>query len=209
VPTSPSTRDAEGVAVSGILTNVGATTARIAAPRGSVAIAWGPGTVIVDSQAVKASDIGIGSCVLVLPPAGGPAPTATSIVAGLVRVVPSSPSCPFVPRASPTPGTKPSGTVAGGSVTVVAGQGVLGTVMAVSSKGLTLKSGTGRDVRTVAVTTSPATQYRKPGDHPRVAVVVGRCATVWGTAHAGARLLATRIQVSDPVGGNCAPVSGD
>jgi hypothetical protein len=163
--------------------------------------------VIIDSVDAKAGDVKVGSCVLVIPPDQGPSPTAKAVVAGTVRLVDSSPSCPPIPGVQPgADGTAAGGEGDGGSLTVVGGQGVIGSVSAVSGKGFTLRSRAHGTIRTIAVTTSRTTRYRKAGDHPRAAVDVGRCATVWGRTGAGGRVTASRIRVSDPVGGVC-PVS--
>jgi hypothetical protein len=160
--------------------------------------------VIIDGVNARAGDVKVGSCVLVIPPDQGPSPTAKTIVAGTVRLVDSSPSCPRIPGAQPSgDGDTASGEGMGGSLTVAAGQGVIGSVSAVSRKGFTLRSRGAGETRTVTVTTSKATRYRKAGDHPRAAVDVGRCATVWGRTGAGGRVTATRIRVSDSVDGVC------
>jgi hypothetical protein len=193
---------AERSAVSGKLTEVGDRTAKVAAAAGTVAISWTSATVIVDTVSATARAVKVGSCLLVLPPQQGPSPTSSAITAGVVRVVDSSPSCPPVPGAAPTQGATAGGGT-GGSLTLGEGQGVIGTVSAVSRKGFTLRTRTNGAVRTIAVTTNRATVYRKAGEHPRTSIEVGRCATVWGSAHHASRLVATRIRLSDPVDGVC------
>lgn len=190
--------------VSGIITAVRKTTAQVSSPAGVVGIAWSPGTVIVDTVSAVVKDVRVGACVLVLPPAVGPAPTATTMAAGVVRLVASSPSCPPVPGATPSPADGPGSGGMAGSVTVNGGSGVIGSVSEKSRKGFTLRTRQGGGaVRTIAVSTSRATVYRKAGDHPHDAVIVGRCVTVWGSGHDGSRLMATRIRLSDPVAGSC------
>jgi hypothetical protein len=197
---------AQRSAVSGTLTAVRDLTATVAAPGGSVAISWTTGTVIVDTVGATARAVKLGTCVLVLPPDQGPSPTPDAITAGVVRVVDSSPSCPLIPGMSPTEAPSP-GAGAGGGLTIAGGQGVIGTVSAVSRKGFTLRSRDDGKIRSVAVRTTSATEYRKAGQRPRSSIEVGRCATVWGRHH-GSRLVANRIRVSDPVGGTCAAASG-
>ena len=187
-----------------MLTDVRGTTATVASAGRGVAIVWDLGTVIVDTEVATAKIVRIGSCVLVLPPPDGPVPTAHTLTAAVVRVVPDSPSCPRIPGAGVAPGQTagpPAGTA--GSITLTGGPGVIGRVRAVSRKGFTLKSANAGRVRTVAVSTSPATRYREAGTQPRTAVEDGRCAIVWGDRHRGARLVATRISMTDAVGGKC------
>ena len=203
-PTTGPSQAVQESAVNGRITAVRKSTAQISSPGGVVGITWNPGTVIVNSVDARAKDLAVGTCVLVLPPEQGPAPTAKTITAGLVRVIAASPSCPPVPGATPGPGKGAApqpGTA--GSVTVTGGQGVIGSVSAKSRTGFTLRTRDGGRIRTVAVATSDATEYRKAGEHPREGVEVGRCATVWGTEHAGTRLVATRMRLSDPVDGAC------
>jgi hypothetical protein len=197
---------AQRSAVSGKLTAVRDMTATVAAPGGSVAISWTSGTVIIDTVGATARAVKVGTCVLVLPPDQGPSPTPDAITAGVVRVVDSSPSCPLIPGMSPTKAPSP-GAGGSGGVTIAGGPGVIGTVSAISRKGFTLRSRDDGKVRSVAVTTTSATQYRKAGQRPRSSVEVGRCATVWGEHH-GSRLVANRIRVSDPVDGTCPVANG-
>ena len=205
-PSVPRTTSAAGQSVvSGTITEVKDMTARLSSPRGTVTIFWDSGTAIVDAVEAKPADVVAGSCVLVLPPTDGPPPTATAMTAAVVRLIPSSPSCPVVPGTSPAAGSKPTAG-AGGTITLVGGPGVIGTVTDKSAKGFTLRSRGDVKVRVIAVATNRQTEYRKAGDHPRAAVDVGRCATVWGK-RTGARVDATRIRTSDAVGGAC-PAEG-
>jgi hypothetical protein len=198
-----STHTAEPSAVNGLVTQARGTTATVVSAGGSVPIIWGPGTVIVDAVPAKSRDVLVGTCVLVVPPAGASPAPRKAVTAAVIRVVAASPSCPVLPGKA-RPGKKAvAQSGMGDSLTLVGGAGVIGTVSAVSHGGFTLKSaGPGR-LRTVVVSTSATTQYRKVGDHPRDAVATGRCATVWGTEHQGSRLVATRIRMSDPVAGVC------
>lgn len=204
---SAGTNPAAPTAVVGSITQTGDRTARVASAQGSVAIAWTPSTVIVDTVAVPRTDLAVGTCVLVVP-VGNAGPGASDVTAAAVRVVSASSSCPTVPGAPKAGGAGASKDDAGGSVTIAGGNGVIGSVSAVSAHRLTLRTATGSTTRVVRVTTTPSTVFRKSGDRRKAAIRVGRCAAVWGSDHVGGRLVADRIRVSDPVGGTCGTTAG-
>lgn len=198
--------DASRNVVNGTVTQAGDTTASVSGADGVVAIRWSPGTQIVDTLVAKRADVAVGACVLVRPPDAGPSPTRKALTAGTVRVIASSPNCPPVPDGDgSSDGPRPSGGAGGpgGSLTIVDGPGVIGSVSAVTAKGFTLRSRDGGEVRVVAVTTSSATRYVRAGERPRRAIEVGRCLIAWGDERGDGSLRADRIRVSDPVDGTC------
>lgn len=205
-------------AASGTIAAVTGSTMQVQNPQdGQVAVTWTATTSFTDTVTVPLSAVRAGSCVTAIAPSGT-SRTATSFTAQRVSVsTPVNGRCGGSPGGrfpSGAPGNLPSGrpsgrpsgfpsgapggrsafgAVAVGTVTSVSGHSIVIAARNFGASGVVSKS----------ITVGPVTVITTQRDGTAAAVKVGRCATVQGTTGSTGAVTATRIRITDAVGGQC------
>ncbi len=201
------------------------------AQNGQVAVTWTDTSTFTAQVTISASSIKAGDCLTAVAPSGTDA-SATAFTATTVSVTqPVNGSCSGgfggagarptgsgfptgAPRSGYPSGARPSGsgatrqfgTVASGSVVSVSGSTI---VVAARDFGARQRAGasataspspttTDKTVSVAATTTISATQSATAS-----AVVVGKCATVRGTADSSGAVTATSVAITTPTNGQC------
>lgn len=188
-----------------------------------VAVTWTDSTKFTQEVAAAKSAVTVGACVVVRAPAAassaGATPTdrPTAITAASVRITqPVNGTCAAAvggrfgggrqgaPSGAPsgfgTPGQFGGGQGRPGGVR---GFGAFGKVTAVSAAGFTVASDFGGQTTTTTVTTTGSTTYTTTTSSTSAAMKVGVCLQASGSADSTGALTATRVAVSQPVGGAC------
>lgn len=208
---------------SGKVAEVSGTTAQVAGQDSQVAVSWTDSTTFTQQVPGKASDVVVGSCVMVTS-ADGSSTDATKVAAATVRITEAvDGSCSAM--GGPGGGSAPSGErptdlperPAGGDAPAGAAGGrgpggfAVGEVTAVSKGGFTVAStAPARDdasdtaaKTTVSVTTSDDTTYSTTAAASAKDIEVGVCVTSIGEAGDTGAITATSIAVSQPTDGEC------
>lgn len=214
-----------GPAASGKIAAISGTTMQVQSQQsGQVAVTWTAKTTFSHTVAVTASAIKAGSCVTAIG-ASGTSRDATTFTAATVLVTtarngsctggfrggpgsggsapvgqrsgfPSGRRFPSgVPSGAPRSGfpTGQATAVATGKVTAVRGSTLTVAATQFGSSGTTTKTvtvGTGTKITTQASTSAKS-------------LAVGKCVTAQGKADTSGTVTATRIQITDPTGGQC------
>jgi Domain of unknown function (DUF5666) len=184
---------------------------------GQVAVTWTGRTEISQEVDAARTDVAVGDCVMVVADEADDADEADVVAADTVRITePEDGSCGTRRREGGGPGEGPTAPPEGDLVTGAPGErpegmpgGTAGQVVAVTDDGFTVEAmrptddGSTPDSTQVEVTVSSATTYTTTADATAAAVEVGRCLTAVGDADDTGAVTATRIDLTDPVGGAC------
>jgi len=205
---------------SGEVVEIDGSTAQVQSRSGQVAVSWTKDTTFTREVAGSASDVKVGSCVVVQP-AGETASGGSDdqVAAGTVRILPASDGqCTVGGRPSGAPegerrqlpeGERPSGDAPRGDTPGGDGRqrvmGAFGQVTSVTDDGFVVKStrpGSDDDT-SVTVSTSDDTTFSTTAAASASAVKVGACVTSMGKADDTGAITATTIAISQKTDGEC------
>lgn len=200
---------------SGKVVEVDGSTAQVQGPSGQVAVSWTDKTTFTRQVEGDASDVEVGSCVMVQPPESDSSDDDSSdnVTAGTVRVVAATGGeCgrgaggqgPQLRRVGP-PADAPEGDRPSGAPRRFR-MGAFGEVTKVTDDGFVVSSARpGSDKkRTVTVTTTDGTTYTTTEKATASAVKTGVCVTSRGKPDDTGAVTATSIAVEPAVDGECA-----
>lgn len=212
-----------GPGASGLIEAVSGTTAQVLNTQlnEQVAVSWTSSTKFTQEVAASKAAVTVGSCVTVRAPQASSSTTSsasptvrpTSITAASVRISASANgTCAqgggrFGGQGVGAPSGAPSGF---GTRTGQPGQGrsfrslgAFGKVTTVTANGFTVQSDFGGQTSTTTVTTTGSTTYMTTANATSAAVKQGACLQATGSADSTGAVTATRIALSQPVGGAC------
>ncbi|MCL8251616.1 hypothetical protein AERO_09505 [Aeromicrobium fastidiosum] len=202
---------------SGEVAEVSGSTAQVTGQDAQVAVSWTDSTTFTQQVSASASDVTVGSCVMVTSAADG-AGSTDAVAASTVQITEKTDgSCSVMgagggpggggerptdmPTDMPTDGAGGRGGPGGGFA--------VGEVTAVSDTGFTVLSqlpgadGSTASPTTVTVTTSGDTTYSTTADASAEDVTVGVCVTSRGEADDTGAITAESIAITQPVDGAC------
>jgi len=203
---------------SGKVVEVDGSTAQVQGPDGQVAVSWTAKTVFTKQVEGDASDVEVGSCVMVQPPESDSSDDSSdAVTAGTVRVVAATDGAcgagaggqgPQLRRVDP-----PSGAAEGDPPSGAPRRfrmGAFGEVTKVTDDGFVVSATRpGSDKKqTVTVTTTDDTTYTTTEKATASAVRTGVCVTSRGKPDDTGAITATSIAVEPAVGDECATFGG-
>ncbi len=220
-PAGPGNNDARqrGPAASGTVAAIAGNTMQVQNPQvGQVAVTWTSSTKFSHQVATTLAAVKAGDCITAMAPAGTSF-TATSFTATSLVVTSGACTIGTGPRPSGFPsggpsgfpsgrpsgfpsGARPSGFPSGrGRFGAVAS----GKVTSISGSTLTIAARqfnqTGTSTKTITVT--PSTKITTEAATTASSVKVGKCVSAEGSADSTGAVTATRVQITDPVNGQC------
>ncbi len=211
---------------SGLVSAVSGSTAQVQGQTAQVAVSWTDDTTFSKQVSADASDVTVGSCVVVSSDQTADAESSDTLASATVRVAEAvDGTCAPVGGGAGAQGNRPGDGQQGDAAdrptdrpTDAAGGGrggggglATGEVTAVSDTGFTVASqrqGADDEETTVTVTTSADTAYTMTASATATDVKVGVCVTSRGESDDTGALTATNIAVSDPIDGECAVGGG-
>lgn len=198
-----------GPGASGLVAAVSGRTMQVqSAGSGQVAVTWTAETAFLEQVAGSSADVTVGTCVLVT--ADGGTEDGEPVAADAVRITEAAEDGGCTGGSGGGPGGGPGGERPEGMPTdrptdrPAGFGGTAGKVTAVSTTGFTVESA---EVD-VEVTVDAETTYSTTAEADAAAAEVGRCVTAVGEADDTGAVTATRINVSDPVDGECSAGRG-
>jgi hypothetical protein len=199
-----------GPAASGTVAAISGTTMQVQNPQaGQVSVTWTSSTKFSHQIATTLAALKIGDCVTAVAPSGtsfdATSFTATSLlVSSGACTVGGGPRPSGFPSDRPTgfpSGARPSGFPSGRAFGAVAS----GKVSSIAGSTLTIAArqfgGSGTSNKTVTVASS--TKITTEAVTTATSVKVGKCVSAEGRADSTGAVTATRVQVTDPVNGQC------
>ena len=184
-----------------------------------VAVTWTNSTKFTQEVAASKAAVTVGTCVAVRAPQTSSSASAsatarpTSIAAASVRITaPTNGTCTQgrgrfggSPTGAPSGFGTPTGQPgsAGGQGRGFRAFGAFGKVTAVTATGFTVQSDFGGQTSSETVITTGSTTYLTTASATSAAVTMGACLQATGSADSTGAVTATRIALSQPVGGAC------